>query len=253
MARQFRQGLLCAGVAMALIAPYSRAQTTSSTVPLSVSVMRVDPSPRAVTFTVQNTGTKTVSAWHVRIAVGTEPDAAGGGYGVDAFRSLEGLFTGASSYIRPNELVTATADLPQGTKSVAPVVITPTTAVFADPSFAGDATFAQSVFDQRRQQLEAWQEIEGLLQEARTRGTVDANALEQLLVTIDNSIAQHRDDVVRRTFRTNLALRLTDVRAGRAQALQVVTGMLDEASRNIAAVAAHFSPLAARGESCRAM
>jgi hypothetical protein len=152
---------------------------------------------------------------------------------------LEGLGPATSSYIRPNELITVTADLPGGTKSSVPIVVTPTTAVFADTSFAGDSKYAQRVFEQRRKQLEAWQEIASRLNEARNAGAVDMAALERLLAVIDESIARNGGDIVRRTFRTNLSLRLADVRAGRAQALSALMSFIDEASRNVAAATAH--------------
>jgi hypothetical protein len=205
---------------------------------MSVGVVRVDPTSRTVTFTAQNTGAKIISAWKVDIVAGTEPEVGSGGYAVDGFRSLEGLVAG-SSYIRPNETITVTAPLPRGTSSLTPVAVTASAAVFADNSFAGDTQYAQGVFEERRRQLEAWQDIAGQLDEVRRGGTVNAARLRQLLAGIDTSIALNGGDIVRRTFRTNLALRLADVEAGRAQALATLTGFAQDASRNIAAATAH--------------
>jgi hypothetical protein len=88
--------------------------------------------------------------------------------------------------------------------------------------------------------LEAWKEIAGELEKLRQSGNVDAETLERVLWIVDDSIAQRGPDIVRQTFRANLSLRLGDVRAGRGQALPILSEFLEEASRNIAAATAHI-------------
>lgn len=213
-------------------------QATSCPVPLLVVDTQVDSNRRKVTLTLQNTGTKVVTAWHVTIVSGTEPGAAHGGYGIDAFRQLEGLGPG-DGYIVPEGTVTRAADLPlAGNPAV--VVAVPDTAVFADTSFCGDRRDAEFVFEGRRAQLEAWKEIAGELEKVRRNGDVHVENLEGLLSVMDESIARRGPDIVRQTFRANLSLRVADVRGGRRQALPTVTEFLEEASRNIAAATVHI-------------
>jgi hypothetical protein len=216
----------------------SSTQASSPALPLSVTVSQIDSTGRTVTFTVQNTGGKVITAWHVAIVVGSDRDAAHGGYGVDGFRQFEGLGPG-QGYILPNGVMNATAKLPQGSDNVSPLVVMPDVAIFADTTFVGDVKSVQWFFDRRRAQLAAWQEIAGALERARTSSTVDERTMELLLSTMDDSIARNGRDIVRQTFRANLSLRLADVRAGRAQAVSTLTAFLQEASENIAAATAH--------------
>lgn len=226
----------CLGVVICGSPPNT--QTSSCAVPLLVVDSQVDPNRRKVTLTIENTGTKVVTSWHVTIVVGTEPDAAHGGYGTDAFRQFEGLGPG-DGYVVPKGTVTRTTDLPH-TGDPAHVVVIPDSAVFADASFCGDRRDAEWVFERRRAQLEAWKEIAGELEKLRQSGNVDAKTLEGVLSVMDDSIARRGPDIVRQTFRANLTLRLGDVRAGRGQALPILSEFLDEASRNIAAATAHI-------------
>lgn len=226
----------CLGVVLCGSQP--QAQTSSCAVPLLVVDTHVDPNRRKVTLTLENTGSKVVTSWHVTIVAGTEPGAAHGGYGTDAFRQFEGLGPG-DGYVPPKGTVTRTTDLPH-TGDPARVVVIPDNAVFADTSFCGDRREAEWVFERRRAQLEAWKEIAGELAEVPQSGNADAETLEGILSAMDDSIARRGPDIVRQTFRANLSLRLGDVRAGRAQALPILTELLEEASRNIAAATAHI-------------
>ncbi len=213
-------------------------QDSTCAVPLLVVGSTSDPYRRKVTLTLQNTGTKVVTAWQVTIVVGTEPGAAHSGYGIDAFRQFEGLGPG-DGYIAPKGTVTRTADLPL-TGDPSHIVVVPDGAVFADTSFCGDRKNAEFVFERRRAQFEAWKEIAGALEKVRQSGMVQVEALEGLVSAMDDSIARRGPDIVRQLFRANLSLRLADVRAGRRQALPTLSEFLEEAARNIAAATAHI-------------
>jgi hypothetical protein len=210
----------------------------SPSLPLSVLSSTVDGDHQTVTFTLQNTGTQAVTAWDVRMAVGTEPDALYGNHGVDAFREFAGLVQG-SSYIVPGGTVTATAKLPSGSEHLSPVVITPTTVVFADTSFIGNDKFAQLIFDRRGAQLAAWRDIANRLQSARASARMDVGTLDALLSEVNTYIERNGADIVRLTFRANLSLAISDARAGRGQPLSVVNRFLADAERNITVAAAH--------------
>jgi hypothetical protein len=112
--------------------------------------------------------------------------------------------------------------------------------VFVDTSFAGDPRYAKFVFDGRRAQLDVWQEIADSLERIRVSGRVDVEMLDALLSDMDASIARHGEDIVRKTFRTNLWLRIRDIRAGRAAPSAVLMDFLNDANRNVAAATAHL-------------
>ena len=212
--------------------------TAPVTVPISVLSEQVDPTRRVVTFVLQNTGTKVITAWDVRFVVGTEPDAKYGGIGVDAFREFAGLVGGQASLIMPGGTIIRTAPLPPGSEQPATVVITPTAAVFADASFAGDEKFAQLIFDNRTAQLQSWQDIVRKLERTRDGGHVDLNELELLLSDLDSQPSRN-GDIVRRTFRANVSIAVANVRAGRGQARATLIQLLDDARHNVAVANAH--------------
>lgn len=222
------------------VGPDEQAQSLTARIK---SASAVEPDAEKVTFTLRNTGTKAVTAWDVEFVVGTPPHARYGGYGVDTFRQFEGLGAGieGAPYILPGGVVTVSARLPSGTRSLRPVLVKPTTAVFADASFAGDARSAAWILDRRRVQLDAWQQIARELEDAPKRGAVDVQVLQGIVARVSASIARD-SDVVRSVFRTNMLLRIMDVLAGHAEPLAILNGFLDEAYRNVAAATAHVPP-----------
>jgi len=249
MVKQLRPAIVYSGIVLATLgfhrgqtlgaaATKAKAQAGSPAVLITVLSSQVDPTRRKVTFALQNTGTKVITAWDVTIVVGMEPEAKYGGHGVDAFRESEGLVDGRS-FIVPGGTVTATANLPFESENLAPVAVTPSAAVFADTSFAGDARFAQLVFARRGVQLAAWQEIVRQLEQIRNTDSGDVGKLDVVLSDVNGSIARNGGDIVRTTFRANLSLSIVNVRAGRRQALPELSRLLTEAHRNVAVATAH--------------
>jgi hypothetical protein len=212
--------------------------TPLAAVPLSILSSQIDGRQQTVTFTLQNTGTKTITAWEVAIVAGTEPDARYGGYGVDSFRSFAGLSQGGSALV-PGSTAVVTAPLPSRSNALNPVVILPRVAIFADTSFIGDDRFAQLIFDGRAAQLAAWRDILHLLEGARNKGIVDSTSLESILAGVNATILRDGPDIVHQTFRANLSQALSNVRTGKEPAASALTRFLDEARQNVAAAAAH--------------
>ncbi len=212
--------------------------SSAQSLPMSVLWAQADSQRKTVTFAIQNTGTKVITAWDVVIVVGTEPEARYGGYGVDAFRGFAGLVPGRS-HIPPNGTVTVTADLPSGSEGLVPVVVMPNSAVFADTSFAGDPKSAEFVFERRREQLEAWREIVQQLEAASQAQTLDVEPLELMLANVNASMQRNGVDIVRSTFRANLSIAIGNIRAGRTQVAPALSRLLQEARQNVAVATAH--------------
>jgi hypothetical protein len=227
-------------VAAQLDAGYSSPKWASqlaqpSIVPILVTAVQVNTDRPTVTFGLQNTSAKAITAWHVSIAVGNQTS----GRGVDAYRSFAGL-TKDRSHLAPGGTITVTANLPsQVLESSVTPVITPTCAVFEDKSYAGDGKFADFVFQQRAAELAAWQQVTAALEKARTASAVNLSTLEGLLSTMDGLPASERATIVRQNARTNLSLAITAVRAGRSSAGPKLDSLLNNAHRNLAAAAAH--------------
>jgi hypothetical protein len=226
------------GTVESAILPFVQESTPTSTIPMTVLWSQVDSERKSVTFALHNTGTKAITAWDVTITAGTGAEVRRAGHGVDAFREFAGLIERRLS-IPPNGSVTATARLPRDSDNLTPVVVTPETVVFSDNSYAGEPRSANFIFEGRRAQLEAWQEIAQHLTNALRAATVNAAVLDQTLADIDASIALRGRDIVRSTFRANLSLGIADVRAGKAQVVATLNRLMAEANRNIAAAAAH--------------
>jgi hypothetical protein len=226
------------GIADSIPLTCEQAPSSSEVVPMTVLWSQVNPERKTVTFALQNTGTKAITAWDVTITAGTEPEAKHGGHGADAFREFAGIVEGRS-FILSNGSITATAQLPRNSENLLPIVVKPAAAVFADNTSAGDPRFINLVFERRLAQLEAWQEISQHLENARKAGALDAAVLGQIQANVDTAIAQKGQDVVRSTFRTNLALAIANVRAGKAQVPSTLERLLAEAHRTIAVATAH--------------
>lgn len=198
--------------------------------------MKVDKS--GVTFNLQNTSAKAITAWHVRITLGD----SNSGKGTDAYRSFAGL-TRDRAHIVPGGTIAVAASIPSGTVATSsPPVVQPTCAVFEDRSFAGDATFADFIFKRRSAELAAWQQVFGELDKARAGGPVGLTTLEHVLSTMDASPQNDGADMVRQNARANLSLAIAAVRTEGASAASRLDGLLDRARRNLAAAMAHARP-----------
>jgi hypothetical protein len=203
-------------------------------IPLSVFSVQVDPQQPTATFILQNTGPKTITAWHVSIAVGKTTS----GKGADGYRSFAGL-TSDASHIPPGATITLTAAVPKGAAESSPAVsVTPDCAIFDDKSFVGDAKFAEFVFQRRSAELAAWQQVTEELDRVRLAG-VTVPALEQVLAAMDGTPQNNAGDLVRQTARTNLTLAIADIRVGRSNPVTRLNGLLDTARRNLAATRAN--------------
>jgi hypothetical protein len=128
----------------------------------------LDAVAQTVTFTVQNTGTKTITAWDVRMFVGD----ATSGYGTDAYRSFAGLAKDTGRHIAPAAVFTATARPSRSRRpSIASQDVTafiePVAAVFADKSSVGDQKQVDFIFQVRAKRLAGWQAAIIKLEHAR--------------------------------------------------------------------------------------
>jgi hypothetical protein len=213
--------------------------TSDSGVPLSVTSYLVDVGNQTISLTLHNTSNRAITAWHVDIRVGTPPAVRSGGVGVDAFRQYEGVPTATGGgYLVAGGTATTTLRLPVETTSVDSIELRPSVAIYADKSYSGDPRLANMVFQRRADELKAWREITPLLDSARNAGTVDASVLESLLSQIVNS-STDPGDFARKSVGSNLRGAILSVRAGRVQPTIALNRIVDEAHRNLAAVAAH--------------
>lgn len=214
---------------------------SGASVPLTVLASQVDVPRQVITFTLQNTGTTTITAWQVDFLIGASPGHNIGGHGVDAFREFEGLAEPAARgilYLPPGGTVTLSAALPSNVGVGDLVTVSPRMTIVSDTSFAGEPRLAQAVFDKRADELSAWREMARILQEGRNSGAVDAAKLDSILETIGTLPRAHAD-IVRLVVRSNLAAAITDVRQGRDQALTALNRLLGQAERNVSAATAH--------------
>jgi len=210
-------------------------------VPLSVLSSQVDYEKQTVTFALQNTSNRPVTAWHVDIVLGTAPHVHTGGYGIDAFRQFEKVSDSGSeeaSYLLAGATTTATAPLPFTARPSEPVVITPRLAVFADTSFSGDFRFAEAVFEKRANELEAWKDVVRRLQVAQGRRPLDAAALKALVADLSAASYAHAD-VVRIMARANVLAAIRGVKDGKESPAAALDRLMQDAQRNVAAATVH--------------
>jgi hypothetical protein len=194
--------------------------------------------PATVTFLVQNTGVKAITAWHVTIAVGDESKA----FGVDAYRSFAGV-ADEQMHIMPGAVRSVTTNAPAALAASSSIaVITPTCAIFEDRSFAGDSKFADYVFRRRAAERAGLRQLNLELCQAKAAGPVSLTTLETLLSTMDVTVRSDGGDPHRQSVHANLAYGIARSRSGKSSAVLVLNGLLDDAKRDLAAVEAHARP-----------
>lgn len=236
--------LLIAAMLYALCSPPVAAQTPAAAaapVPLTVIATERDVTHGTVTFTLQNNDNRAITAWNVSIVVGTGVDSRHGGYGVDAYREFAGLVNRQTGpgYLAPAGTIIATAPVPAGADSAQPVSISPNAAIFSDGTSVGESKLIDVFFEQRQAQLNSWASLVTAMQAALNTGKVDVPQLENLLATVNADISRDASDIVRKTFRSNLAIGLGQIRAGRATPDGILKSLLADAQRNVAATANH--------------
>lgn len=210
----------------------------STEIPISILSASMGSRPDEVVFVVQNVGIKDITAWEVRIEVGTPPETKTGGYETDSYRPFAGVVP-CGTHIAPGGTRTIIAKLPVGSEALSPIlVVTPTAAVFADKSYAGDEKFATFVFERRAAERAAWLEVVAHLERAEQE-PAGLPGLEAALTQVNSSILRNGDDIVRKTIRANLSVAIRDVREGRASAASKIRSLLDDARRNLAAATIH--------------
>jgi hypothetical protein len=130
--------------------------------------------------------------------------------------------------------------IPATTVATAPrTAITPTGAIFADKSSAGDAMFIESVFQSRAAQRTAWRQVLRAFEKAKAeRGPLVA-ALEGALGQIDSKPHDDVGDHVRATARANLQEVMAAAREGDPQAPSLLDFLLLQARQSVAAADAH--------------
>ncbi len=189
----------------------------------------------AVTFRLQNTTSKTITAWRVTVDVGGEQS----GYGADAYPSFAGL-SKVANHIVPGGSISVTAPLPSGlsASSLQPRVI-PSAVVFDDRSSEGDKEYIDFVFAHRAIQLVQWREIVAEFDAVSRPASATLASMEHLLARLQSAPAGEKPNMVRRTAIMNLSWRVKSVSEGRATAQASVAALLEVARQNVAALSIH--------------
>lgn len=200
--------------------------------PLVVVFSHVDPVEQSVAFALQNTGEKAITAWQVRIVIGNEPEVKRVGFGTDAYRAFSGLIPG--DHILPGATVKVTRKVEFDSELITPVAVTtPTAAIFADKSFAGDKAFVERTFQRRAAELKALQQITAELERVRASGGTQQD-LELLLFQNPSD-----NNVMWQAFRFSVSAAVREIQSGRASTASKLKWLMDMAHRNLAAASAH--------------
>ena len=216
--------------------PRDRADT--SAIPIRVVSVQAVPNTRRITFVLQNTGKKTITAWNVSLAVPSAPDVARGGLGTDAYRSCAGLIPNESC-MPPGSTAMATADMPSRAGETTTVVdVEPTVAIFDDKTFVGDAGFAEMVFKRRAVQRDALRAVMSDIQEAITAGATP-EALASLLARLGPAGPENTDVVRAIMVRPIVVTAIADLRQGRGSSPTMLTDLLERLRGELAAAIAH--------------
>jgi len=212
---------------------------TEAAVPVNAASVQSHPLTRKVTFVLQNNSAKAVTAWKVDITVGSAAEAATVGHGTDAYRAFAGLGPGAT-FLLPGGTAVATADMPsQANPNAATVIVTPTSVVFADKSFAGDPAFAEFVFQHRAEERAALLSVLNDLEESAKTGP-SIEALEGVQTRLDAALVQKPFDPIRaQLVKPSLVALIRDVRERRTSAATGFNLLLEEVRRYAAAAVAH--------------
>ena len=218
-----------------VMAPSQPPQATEVAVPVRVSAVELSAVDPTISFNLENTGAKAITAWEVFVSVGDRTT----GRSVDAYRGLAGL-TQPGSHILPGGTLSVTLPLPfRLTSSSVKPIVTVTGAIFEDKSSVGNAKWIDLVFQSRAGELAAWTEVVAELEKLRAAPILGAGAVEEATALFDVAPRNDGGDSIRKVTRTNLGLVTGDLSIGQAKAFSRLDLLLKLARDSRAAAAAH--------------